>query len=86
MASFEIGWRRTAQKELRDLPRHLIPRVTAAVNQLALDPRPLGSRKLSGSEEAYRIRVGDYRVVYEVRVGELVVEVVRVRHRRDVYR
>jgi mRNA interferase RelE/StbE len=86
MASFEIRWRRTALKELRQLPGNMIPRVVAAVTELAHNPHPIGSRKLSGSDESYRIRIGDYRVVYELVVAELVVNVVRVRHRRDVYR
>jgi mRNA interferase RelE/StbE len=53
---------------------------------LAENPFPPGCRKLQGSRDAYRIRVGDYRVVYEVATGRLLVEIVRVRHRKDVYR
>jgi len=86
MASFEIIWKRSAEKELRQLPRSLIRRVVDAISVLKEEPFPPGVRKLQGTEHTYRIRVGDYRVVYSVDGGRLVIEVVRVRHRRDVYR
>ncbi len=57
-----------------------------AVEHLAAEPLPHGSQKLSGSERTYRIRIGDYRVIYEVLTESPVVEVQRVRHRKDVYR
>ena len=57
-----------------------------AVGHLATEPLPQGSQKLSGSERTYRIRVGDYRVIYEVFTGSRTVEIQRVRHRKDVYR
>ena len=86
MASYRVVWRRSAERELRDLPRDRIARVVALVSELAENPRPDGSRKLSGSERTYRIRSGDYRVVYTVEDDRLVIEVVRIGHRRDVYR
>lgn len=61
----------------------MIPRVVAAVSDLSNDPRPQGVKKLVGSEHSYRIRVGDYRVVYEIFENRLVIEIVRVRHRKD---
>ncbi len=67
-----------------DLQR--VPRVVAAIRALAEQPRPSGTRKLAGSEQAYRIRVGDYRVVYTVDDQERIVSVDRVRHRREAYR
>lgn len=57
-----------------------------AVETLAETPFPFGSQKLAGSEHTYRIRVGDYRVLYEVLTGAKTVEIQRVRHRKDVYR
>ncbi|MEM7699015.1 MAG: type II toxin-antitoxin system RelE/ParE family toxin [Verrucomicrobiota bacterium] len=63
-----------------------VPRIIEAVELLADDPRPDGCTKLTGSERAYRIRVGNYRVIYEVFDDTVLIEVVRVGHRRDVYR
>ncbi len=86
MASFSIQWRNSTRKDIRRLPREEVARVVEAVGQLANDPMPHGCQKLSGSERTYRIRVGDYRVIYEV-FGDLhIVEIQRVRHRKDVYR
>lgn len=62
------------------------PRIASAIDALADDPRPSGCKKLVGSEHTYRIRVGDYRIVYDIQGAKLVVSVIRVRHRRDVYR
>jgi mRNA interferase RelE/StbE len=86
MDSFEIQWRSSTQKDLRRLPPHEVARIVAAVTELATEPFPHGSQKLAGSEQTYRIRIGDYRVVYEVLAEERRVEIQRVRHRKDVYR
>ncbi|MCX6879720.1 MAG: type II toxin-antitoxin system RelE/ParE family toxin [Verrucomicrobia bacterium] len=86
MASFRIEFARSATKDLRGIDRQWIPVMVAAIEALANDPRPVGCKKLVGSEHTYRIRVGDYRVVYDIKREELVVFVIRVRHRRDVYR
>ena len=86
MERFKIQWRNSTRKDIRSLPRHEVARVVAAVGQLADDPLPHGSQKLSGSERTCRIRVGDYRVIYEVFSDSHVVEVQRVRHRKDAYR
>ncbi|OGV71200.1 MAG: addiction module toxin RelE [Lentisphaerae bacterium RIFOXYB12_FULL_65_16] len=86
MASYRIEWRTSARKELRRLDRTVIPRIVDAVGTLATDPFPPGCRKLSGGEQTYRIRIGDYRVVYEVIGKCLIIEIVRVRHRKDAYR
>lgn len=68
------------------MPREVIPRIRTAVEALREDPRPSGSRKLTGSDDQWRIRVGDYRVVYEIADDVLIVTVVRIAHRREVYR
>ncbi|MBK6794650.1 MAG: type II toxin-antitoxin system RelE/ParE family toxin [Anaerolineales bacterium] len=86
MASYKIEWKNSAYKELQKLPRPMIAKVVAAVSDLANDPFPHGVKKLVGSELSYRIRIGDYRVVYEVFENKLIIEIVRVRHRKDVYR
>ncbi len=86
MASFEIQWRSSTKKDLRGIPLHEVARIVAAVEKLTEEPQPHGSQKLSGSEHTYRIRVGDYRIVYELQLASKCIEVQRVRHRKDVYR
>jgi mRNA interferase RelE/StbE len=79
MVSFSIQWKRSAEKELRRLPREVIPRIVQAVESLSRNPYPPGVRKLVGSEYTYRIREGDYRIVYNVleRIHPLHVSVYR---------
>lgn len=86
MAYLRIEFARSAEKDLRSIDRQAIPRILTAIERLSEDPLPAGCKKLVGSEYTYRIRVGDYRVIYEVYNGELRIFVIRVRHRRDVYR
>lgn len=86
MASYRIEWRRATKKDLRRIDREAVKRIVSAVEELATNPYPPGCQKLAGSDFAFRIRIGDYRVLYEVFDGMLVVEVVRVGHRREVYR
>ena len=85
MASYKIEWKRSAVRELRDFPRNMVERILKAVEQLAENPFPVGMRKLVGSEHTYRIREGNYRIIYTVTSSSLVVEVIRVGHRKDVY-
>jgi mRNA interferase RelE/StbE len=86
MGSFAIEWRKSTKKDLRKLPTKEAGRVVKAVEQLSDEPFPRGVEKLSGSDRAYRIRVGDYRVVYKVFTDAKLIWVERVRHRKDVYR
>ena len=86
MASFEIEWKRSAAKELRKLPKEVMTRIVAAVEALAANPHPANARKLAGSEHTYRIREGSYRVIYEVDATSVTITIVRVAHRREVYR
>jgi mRNA interferase RelE/StbE len=85
MDSYNIEWKRSATRELRTLPRQAVSRILRAVERLATDPYPSGARRLVGSEHTYRIRVGDYRIVYNVLSATLVIQIIRVGHRRDVY-
>ena len=84
--AFRIEWKKSTKKDLRKLPPDEVDKVLEAVESLVEEPFPHGSEKLAGSEHAYRIRVGDYRVVYEVANFAKLVEIQRVRHRKDVYR
>ena len=86
MASFSLRWRKSTRKDLRRISRDMVSRIIAEVEKLADEPLPHGSEKLTGSEHTYRIRVGDYRVIYELLRGGKIVEIERVRHRKDVYK
>ncbi len=83
--TWRIVFRKSVSKDLRRIPRADVQRILATIDALAEDPRRLGAEKLSGSER-YRIRQGTYRVLYEIRDEEILVIVVKVGHRRDVYR
>jgi mRNA interferase RelE/StbE len=74
------------RKDLRRLPAGTAARIVETVEHLAENPFPNGVEKLNGSEHAYRVRLGDYRIVYEVVTESKLVEIQRVRHRKDVYR
>ena len=76
---------RRAQKELADLPREAFEQAKQSILRLAKEPRPVGCRKLTG-REGWRMRVGDYRVIYEIDDAQRTVTVLHVGHRRDVYR
>jgi mRNA interferase RelE/StbE len=86
MALYAVSFRRSAEKDLRRLDVATQQRVLRATSGLAREPRPVGCRKLHGSDNGFRIRVGDYRIVYTVDDAVLVVAIERVRHRREVYR
>lgn len=83
---YEIFYERTVLKTLKKLDRSVAQRILTAVEGLAVEPRPVGSIKLSGGDGERRIRVGDYRIIYRVHDDRLVVVVVRAAHRREVYR
>ena len=85
MARYEIRIRRSVHKDLTPIPKKDVQRIVNAISSLGDDPRPPQSRKLSGSEK-YRLRCGLYRILYEIQDAILVVSVVKVGHRRDVYR
>ena len=87
MANYRVFIKPSAAKELEAVdPKKDRQRIVAGIRSLAEDPRPPGCEKLVGADDRYRIRVGRYRVIYSVGDGELVVVVVRVGHRKDVYR
>ena len=85
MDLYKIEWKRSAVKELKQLPKEVISRILSAVEQLALQPFPNQTKKLVGSENNFRIRVSDYRIVYTVSSNILTIEVIRIGHRRDIY-
>ena len=85
MASYSVVIKRSAAKELEDVPRKDRQKLVGKIQGLASNPRPEGCEKQAG-QDRYRIRHGDYRVLYEIDDIVVVVTVVRVAHRREVYR
>lgn len=77
---------RAAEKDLQRLSKEVLPRIVGALKELAKSPRPPGCKKLVGTEGDWRIRVGDYRILYEIADAIRILRVNRIRHRRDVYR
>ena len=85
MASYELVFKKSVAKDLRRFPNEDVRRIMERIRLLAEDPRPAGCEKLSGLER-YRVRQGAYRIIYEVRDRQLIVLIVKVGHRSDVYR
>lgn len=83
---YTVRFKNSAAKELRLLDINLQVRIGEEIDRLSLEPRPEGVVKLKGGDNFYRIRIGDYRVVYIIDDLERIVPIVRVRHRRDAYR
>lgn len=81
----EVYLEGAAERDLKRLPAEAFHRIVPHIRALADNPRPTGCRKLAGSESDWRLRVGDYRIIYEVDDAENTVRVFRVRHRREAY-
>ena len=86
MAEYIIELKRTAARELEELDSRLGSRILAAIETLGSQPRPRQSRKLVGSENSYRLRVGQYRVLYQIDDEEKMISLAAIVHRREVYR
>ena len=86
MNEYEVTFTRSAERELNDLPPNIVSHVWAAIEKLTEDPRPSGCRKLAGQKQQWRLRVGDYRVVYGVDDVRQTVDILLIRQRRDAYR
>lgn len=85
MESYKILIRRSAADELGRIPKKDLRRVVARIEKLVVDPRPEGCEKLSG-QERYRIRQGDYRIIYSVDDAVRTIEIVKIGHRSEIYR
>jgi len=83
---YEILLVKQAEKDLKNLPIQIFDRVITAIKDLSSNPRPSGCLKLKNLSQDYRIRVGDYRIIYEIDNKNQIVKVMRVRHRRESYR
>ena len=86
MAGYSISVSRSAQRELGSLQARVVERIAERIDALGSQPRPPGCRKLSGTADVWRIRVGDYRILYTVDDRHRIVDISAVRHRRDAYR
>ena len=86
MASYDIEITRTAEKQLKALPGEDQRRLATAIQALADEPRPRGSRKLTGYEDVFRVRVGRYRILYSVSDRKLIIIILKLGHHREIYR
>lgn len=86
MEKFEVHLRKSAQKDLESLDKIIIRKIVAVLKALEIDPLPFGHRKIQGFDDLYRIRIGNYRIVYEFTKGKLIICVIKIAHRKDVYR
>lgn len=84
--TYRIEFSRYAQKQFRKLPPQIQQRLEPQIDALTEKPRPSGAKKLEGEDNQYRIRVGDYRIVYKIHDAVLLVILLRIGHRREVYR
>ncbi len=85
MAKYEISVKKSALKELNGIPKKELQKILKKIRALSSNPRPQGSQKLSHREQ-YRFRQGDYRIVYSIRDNELAVHIIKVGHRKEIYR
>jgi len=86
MTQYRVEIKSKAKKELADLPKVAAEKIASEILRLVDNPRPLGCKKLVGSMNSYRIRVNDYRVVYSILDNILLIQVVKVAHRKEVYK
>ncbi|MDZ7743874.1 MAG: type II toxin-antitoxin system RelE/ParE family toxin [Bacteroidota bacterium] len=86
MDSFKLVWKQSAIKELKNLDKTVVQRIISSVEKLQKQPYPKGCKKLRGAEYTYRLKVGNYRIIYSVYKRTLVIEIVKVGHRKSVYR
>lgn len=85
MAGYRVFFKRSVEKDFASIPKKDVKKILNRIKMLEEDPRPLGCEKLTG-EERYRLRQGRYRIVYSIQDDELTVWVVKVGHRKDIYR
>ena len=86
MVSYKIEWKQSARKEIKKLGKKTVLRIIQHIEKLAENPLPVGSRKLHGAEYTYRLRVGNYRVIYSLYSDILTIEIIKIGHRKEVYR
>ena len=86
MDSYQIKWSNSAKKELRKIDKKFIPKLIKVVEQLAINPYPQEIKKIVNSDNNYRVRVGEYRIIYQVMSDVLVIYIVKVGNRQSIYK
>lgn len=86
MDYYKIKWTSSSLKELKKLPHNIIQRVVKKVEDLSKNPLPKKVRKLAGSTDLFRIRIQDYRIIYRIEKNELIIVILKVGHRKAVYK
>jgi mRNA interferase RelE/StbE len=86
LALYDIVFARSARKELESINNKIVLQILRKIEKLSVNPRSLGSLKLKGEKDLWRIRIGDYRVVYSIDDIHKIVDISLIRHRKDVYR
>lgn len=84
--AYSIELKKSVERDIRKIPKKEIKRIVEAIERLAEEPRPSGSRKIKTTERTYRIRSGDYMVIYQIDEAEKTVLITHIRHRKDAYR
>jgi len=85
MAKYKVTVKKSAAKELEAIPKKDLRKIVKRIQSLVENPRPPGSQKLSGQEQ-YRVRQGDYRIVYSIDDEDSIVDIIKIGHRREIYR
>ena len=85
MASYNIFFKRSAEKELRSIPKPFLSKILEKVKSLAQHPRPHGAQMLKGEKRYFRMRQGDYRIIYEVNDDAKTITIIKIGHRKEVY-
>lgn len=83
---YQLRIKKSAYKELSKMPKVTVLRISKVIDQFKTNPYPKGCKKFKGSENNYRVRVGDYRILYSIYDDVLIIEVVKIAHRKDVYK
>ena len=86
MALFKINWKTSSERDLRKIDKQFIPRIVDAIESLANNPFPSQSKKLKDTESSFRLRIGDYRIIYQVDSQKKEIIIYHLRHRKDAYR
>lgn len=86
MAAYKVGIKRSAEKELRAIPKADLTRITRKIQALSDNPRPHGTEEMKGQNLLFRIRQGDYRILYEINDTQKEIVILKIGHRREVYR
>lgn len=86
MSLYQIKWKKSAVKELQAFPKEIISNILNTVDLLSENPYPNNSMEQKGTEKTYRIRITDYRIIYTVHKNDLIIQIIKVGHRKDIYK